>query len=888
MTTQPRRPMRSTIPADHKPADGRFGCGPSKVRPEQLAHARRRGRGPDGHLAPPGAGQATSSAACAPASRELFALPDGYEVVLGNGGTTAFWDAAAVGLVRERALHLTFGEFSPEVRHGHEGRAVPRRTRSSSPPSPATRPSRPATPSADAVAWAHNETSTGVDGAGAAARRRRRAGPHRRHVGRRRPAGRRRAGRRLLLRAAEVLRRRRRAVAGAAEPGGASSAIERAGRVGALDPRVAVAGHRAGQLAQGPDLQHARGGDAASCSPTSSTGCSTSGGLDWLRRSARRANSSATSTTGREDSAVRDAVRRRPGQALARRRHHRLRRRRSTPPPSPRRCAPTASSTPSPTASSAATSCASGMFPAIDPADVQALTACIDWVVDRMAAVMRVLVAEKIGASGRRAAARALRRRTRATRPRPASTSTTASSSARPRSSPPTSSSARRNLKAIGRAGVGVDNVDVAAATKRGIVVANAPQSNVVTAAEHTMALLLALARNVPAGARQPHRGQAGSARSSRASSCSTRRSASSASGASASSSPSARRASACASIAFDPFVGAERYRELGVEQGRVLRRGLRRGRLPHRAPAQDAGDRGLARRRGAREVQGRRAHPQRRPRAADRRRGPRGGARLRQGRRRGARRLPLRADHRAPAVRLPQRHRHAAPRRLDRRGDRPRRLPGRRAGRRRAHRRRASRAPSTSPPSPPRTSRCSGPFLPLCAPARAARRWRSAEGSSVDRVEVELLGRIAERDTRPLGDRGRCSACSRATPRRRSTRSTRRRSPRSAGSSSTETRAHAGARLLRPRARDRRRPASSASASSARRSGSRHRPHLLEAWGQRFNLQLERPHRAVPLPRRARDDRARRHVLRRERHQHRLGRRRPRARATATRTARR
>ena len=53
-------------------------------------------------------------------------------------------------------------------------------------------------------------------------------------------------------------------------------------------------------------------------------------------------------------------------------------------------------------------------------------------------------------------------------------------------------------LKAIGRAGVGVDNVDVPAATKRGIIVANAPQSNVVTAAEHTMALLLALARNVP------------------------------------------------------------------------------------------------------------------------------------------------------------------------------------------------------------------------------------------------------------------------------------------------------------------------------------------------------------------------------------------------------
>ena len=101
------------------------------------------------------------------------------------------------------------------------------------------------------------------------------------------------------------------------------------------------------------------------------------------------------------------------------------------------------------------------------------------------------------------------------------------------------------SLKAVGRAGVGVDNVDVAAATKRGIVVADAPESNVITAAEHTMALLLALARNVP----QAHAsltGGAGSARSSAASSCTRRRSGSSGSGGSGSSSRSARRASGC------------------------------------------------------------------------------------------------------------------------------------------------------------------------------------------------------------------------------------------------------------------------------------------------------------------------------------------------------
>ena len=173
--------------------------------------------------------------------------------------------------------------------------------------------------------------------------------------------------------------------------------------------------------------------------------------------------------------------------------------------------------------------------------------------------------------------------------------------------------------------------------------------------------------------------------------------------------------------IAYDPYVGADRYRELGVPAGVRVRRGLRQRRLHHDPPAQDARDRGLAQRRDLREDEGRGAHPQRRARAADRRRGPAGGARLRQGRRRGARRLPQRADHRPPALRLPERRRHAAPRRLDRRGHRPRGLPGRRAGRRGAHRRqrhdrgerpgrrrrgpRGARAvrPALPPPGPPR-----------------------------------------------------------------------------------------------------------------------------------------------------------------------------------------
>src|SRR5881227_3161048 len=99
------------IPAELKPADGRFGSGPSRVRPEQLGRLAQEGAGIMGtsHRQAPVRGVVAQIRA---GLRELFALPDGYEVVLGNGGTTAFWDAAACGLVRERALHLSYGEFS--------------------------------------------------------------------------------------------------------------------------------------------------------------------------------------------------------------------------------------------------------------------------------------------------------------------------------------------------------------------------------------------------------------------------------------------------------------------------------------------------------------------------------------------------------------------------------------------------------------------------------------------------------------------------------------------------------------------------------------------------------------------------------------------------------
>jgi phosphoserine aminotransferase len=148
-----------TIPADLLPADGRFGCGPSKVRPEQLrAVADAADVMGTSHRQKPvkslvGRVRAGLS--------ELFSLPEGYEVVLGNGGSTAFWDAAAVGLIRERSLHLTYGEFSSKfagVAKGAPFLADPVVVSSD----PGTAPEPRSDDSVDLIGWAHNETSTGV------------------------------------------------------------------------------------------------------------------------------------------------------------------------------------------------------------------------------------------------------------------------------------------------------------------------------------------------------------------------------------------------------------------------------------------------------------------------------------------------------------------------------------------------------------------------------------------------------------------------------------------------------------------------------------------------------------------------------------------------------
>ncbi|GAA3760067.1 phosphoserine transaminase [Microbacterium kribbense] len=147
------------LPTEILPVDGRFGCGPSKVRPEQVAA-----------LAGPGAAILGTSHRKAPVKnlvgsvREqlaaLFRLPDGYEIILGNGGSTAFWDAASFGLISHRAQNLVFGEFggkfakaaaapwlqAPEVRSAEPG----------------TRSEVRVSEGVDVYAWPHNETSTGV------------------------------------------------------------------------------------------------------------------------------------------------------------------------------------------------------------------------------------------------------------------------------------------------------------------------------------------------------------------------------------------------------------------------------------------------------------------------------------------------------------------------------------------------------------------------------------------------------------------------------------------------------------------------------------------------------------------------------------------------------
>ena len=149
-----------TIPASLLPADGRFGSGPSKIRQEQLARLASDGAALMGtsHRQAPVLGLVARVRA---GLRELFGLPAGFEVSLGNGGATAFWEVAAFGLVAERSCHLVNGEFSSKF--AQTTALAPFLVDPivhSAPPGSAPATADPG--DADVIAWAHNETSTGV------------------------------------------------------------------------------------------------------------------------------------------------------------------------------------------------------------------------------------------------------------------------------------------------------------------------------------------------------------------------------------------------------------------------------------------------------------------------------------------------------------------------------------------------------------------------------------------------------------------------------------------------------------------------------------------------------------------------------------------------------
>jgi len=146
------------IPADLLPVDGRFGCGPSKVRPEQLAHLAAHAAllGTSHRQAPVKdlVGRVRSGLA------ELFRLPAGYEVLLGNGGSTEFWDAAAYSLVEKRAEMLTFGEFGAKFGQAAAAPFLEAPHLITAPGG--SRSEVEVLPGIDVYAWPHNETSTGV------------------------------------------------------------------------------------------------------------------------------------------------------------------------------------------------------------------------------------------------------------------------------------------------------------------------------------------------------------------------------------------------------------------------------------------------------------------------------------------------------------------------------------------------------------------------------------------------------------------------------------------------------------------------------------------------------------------------------------------------------
>ena len=148
------------IPAELLPSDGRFGCGPAKIRDAAVTALATRGAallGTSHRQAP------VKELVGSVRSRlgELFSLPEGYEVVLGNGGSTSFWDVAVCSLVERRSAHASFGEFS--AKFAAAAAAAPHLADPHVVTAPVGSVAVPtAVPGVDVYAWAHNETSTGA------------------------------------------------------------------------------------------------------------------------------------------------------------------------------------------------------------------------------------------------------------------------------------------------------------------------------------------------------------------------------------------------------------------------------------------------------------------------------------------------------------------------------------------------------------------------------------------------------------------------------------------------------------------------------------------------------------------------------------------------------
>lgn len=154
------KPDDIVIPRELRPADGRFGSGPSKVRPEAVASLQAAAAsllGTSHRQAPVRdlVGRLREGLA------DLFSVPTGYEVVLGSGGATAFWDALVFGLIERRSQHVVFGEFSAKF-----AKAVAAAPHLEPPDviesEPGTHPDPKPSPDVDTYALIHNETSTGV------------------------------------------------------------------------------------------------------------------------------------------------------------------------------------------------------------------------------------------------------------------------------------------------------------------------------------------------------------------------------------------------------------------------------------------------------------------------------------------------------------------------------------------------------------------------------------------------------------------------------------------------------------------------------------------------------------------------------------------------------